>query len=106
MADEAVSTSLVGFKFDQPVTVVTWTQNRWVSSYRQSNPTKTGKDVWITVVPHLREFCQDYVRSHAADNDDLALRLKEHLGLPQEQLYGGEYPSRMVMLRRLLGLGE
>lgn len=77
-----VSTSLVGFKFDHPITVVTWTQRRRLSSYQQPNSVKAPKDVWVTVVPFLKAFCEAYVRLHGDDSEQLALRLKEHLGLP------------------------
>jgi hypothetical protein len=86
-----VSTSLLGFKFDHPVTVVTWTQARWVSSYQPSDSTTTTtttkKDIWVTVVPFIKSFCQEHVRSHGSDSDGLALRLKEHLGLPPQTDY-------------------
>jgi len=80
-----VSKSLLGFRPDRPVTVVTWIQKGWLPSYQQADPKKTiqiHKDVWVTAVPFLKAFCQQYVRLHGADSEQLALRLKEHMGLP------------------------
>lgn len=82
-----VSTALVGFKFDHPVTVVTWTQKRWVPSYEQPNPTKVSRDTWVTVVPFLKAFCQAYVRTQKASDEQVALRLRQHLGLPPDAGY-------------------
>jgi hypothetical protein len=81
-----VSKTLDGFKPDEPVKVVTWTQHQWVSSYQQPD-SKTGVDVWVTKLDSLKKFCQDYVRWSGANGDQLALRLKERLGLPPDAAY-------------------
>jgi hypothetical protein len=44
-------------------------------------------DTWVTVVPNLKTFCQDYVKSHGADPNQLSLRLKQRLGLPPGAQY-------------------
>jgi len=36
----------------------------------------------VTVVPWLKAFCQNYAKSHRDDPEQLALRLKQRLGLP------------------------
>ena len=80
------SKSLVGLKFDHPVTVLTFTQARWVPSY-QKDPATTAKDLWVTVVPFMKAFCQEYVRLHGADRQQLELRVKKRLGLPPDADY-------------------
>ena len=75
-----VSHSLLSVNVDQPVTVVTWLRRDQVPLYKDKTPDK--KNTWVTVVPWLKAFCQDYVRSHKADPEQLTLRLKQRLGLP------------------------
>jgi hypothetical protein len=81
-----VSTSLYSFKYDHPVTVVTWTQSQYVTSYRQADPARIPKDLWVTIVPFMRAFCQEYVRANGANEDKLALRLRQRLGLPPDSV--------------------
>ncbi|HYR87270.1 MAG TPA: hypothetical protein VE422_24520 [Terriglobia bacterium] len=67
-----------------PVRVVTWTRSgalremkdprRWVR--------KAPYDIWVTVVPRLRSFCQAFAKSRSASLDQLTLRLEQRLGLP------------------------
>lgn len=77
-----ISHSLEPVNLDQPVKVVTWMQSKYVSDYK--GETIAPKDTWVTVVPRLKSFCQDYVKSHGADPEQLTLRLKQRLGLPPE----------------------
>lgn len=75
-----VSRSLLSVNLDQPVTVVTWLRSDQVPLYKDKTPDK--KNTWVTVVPWLKAFCQNYVRSHGPDPEQLTLRLKQRLGLP------------------------
>ena len=75
-----VSHSLLSVNVDQPVTVVTWLRQDQVPLYKDKTP--DNKNTWVTVVPWLKSFCQDYVKSHKADPEQLTLRLKQRLGLP------------------------
>jgi len=77
-----VSTSLERFKFDHPVSVVTWTKSTYLASYKKSDPVSIPADLWVTEVPYLKAFCQEWVRTHGSDADQLALRLRQRLGLP------------------------
>jgi hypothetical protein len=79
-----VSRALVSINRNQPLTVATWKRNEQVPDL-QGGVAK--KDIWVTVVPQLKSFCQDYVRSHGADADQLNLRLKQRLGLPPDPSY-------------------
>lgn len=76
-----VSTSLVEFKFDHPVTVVAFTQALSLPKFKEP---EAYKDVWVTEVPYMKAFCQEYIRLDGADRQQLALRLKERLGLPPQ----------------------
>lgn len=81
-----VSHSLVSVRLDQPVTVVAWLRQNQVPDYK--GKTAPGyKDTWVTVVPKLKSFCQDYVKSNGAGPTQLALRLKQRLGLPPDSNY-------------------
>jgi hypothetical protein len=79
-----VSKSLVGIKFDHPVTVVTFTQNLSVPKFQEA---AAYKDIWVTEVPYMKAFCQEYMRLNGADREQLSLRLKERLGLPPDGDY-------------------
>lgn len=81
-----VSHSLVSVNLDQPVTVVTWIRRNQVPDYKGKTAPKY-KNTWVTVVPRLKSFCQDYVKSHGADPRHLTLRLQQRLGLPPESNY-------------------
>jgi hypothetical protein len=81
-----LSRSLVSVSLDQPVKVVTWTRQKSISDY-QGKTAPAYKDTWVTVFPHLKTFCQDYVKSHGADPKQLSLRLEQRLGLPPATNY-------------------
>jgi len=76
-----VSRSLVTVGFGQKIAVVTWTRQKNVPDYQKQNA-PAYKDTWVTVAPHLKSFCQDYVKSHGADASQLTQRLEQRLGLP------------------------
>ncbi len=78
----AISRSLVSVSLDQPAKVVTWTRHESISDYQGKTVAPPNKDTWVTVFPHLKTFCQDYVRSHGTDPKQLSLRLEQRLGLP------------------------
>lgn len=80
-----VSHSLVPIDPNKPVTVVTWTQQKWVSTYKNG---KTPRTIWVTVAPHLQSFCRNYVKSNGDDLHQLTLRLEQRLGLPPD--YGND----------------
>lgn len=83
MVPDHISHQLVLLK-DNPVTVVTWKQQSDVAYYKGKD---VGKDTWVTVVPNLRSFCKDFVKSHGSDPAQLELRLKQRLGLPLKGNY-------------------
>jgi hypothetical protein len=65
---------LVVIPANQPVTVATWTRADQVAKYKDKAP----NDIWVTVEPHLKEFCTPYARDHS----NLTERLEQRLGLP------------------------
>jgi len=81
-----ISHSLIPVDATQPLTVVTWTEGKWVPGFKKG---ATDRNTWVTVAPSLRSFCQDYVRSHGADLNQLNLRLEQRLGLAP----GGNYDT-------------
>lgn len=64
------------------VLMATWTN--W-DGYAKSvgKPMTTTRDVWVTPVPQLAEFCRS-VTAVDADSDALELRLEQYLGLPTD----------------------
>jgi len=81
-----VSRSLVSVESGanaKPVTVVTWT--RGVIAFNDRTP--NYKDTWVTVSPHVQNFCRSFMRQNGADLSKLALRLEQRLGLPPNSNY-------------------
>jgi hypothetical protein len=79
-----VSHSLVSVNLTQPITVVTWMRRKQVADYEGKTTAPPYKDTWVTVVPKLRSFCQDYVKSQGTNPEKLNLRLQQRLGLPPD----------------------
>jgi hypothetical protein len=73
-----VSPKLVTIAAGNPLDVVTWVRADQVAGYKHVAP----QDVWVTVEPHLREFCRDFLKAHDGDLRALTLRLEQRLGLP------------------------
>jgi hypothetical protein len=67
------SGNLVTIPANQPVTVATWTRADQAAKLKDKAP----NDIWVTVEPHLKEFCSAY-----SPKDDLTQRLEQRLGLP------------------------
>jgi hypothetical protein len=79
-----VSSSLERIDPNTPVRVVTWMRS---GALREKNDTKrwvkkAPYDIWVTVVPKLRSFCQAFARTHQPAPEQLKLRLEQRLGLP------------------------
>jgi hypothetical protein len=67
-----------------PVHVSTWIRPDEMSRYKPGGNwiTTAQKDIWVTVIPEIKSFCQAFVKDHNADAEQLTLRLEQHLGLP------------------------
>jgi hypothetical protein len=80
-----VSRSLVSVDPNKPVTVVAFVRRNQIPDYEGKKV--VDKQTSVTVVPRLKTFCQEYVKSHGADPEQLKLRLKQRLGLPPDTNY-------------------
>lgn len=80
-----VSTSLLAIDPSRPVKVVTWIRAAQVPAFQKEDHTTTTRaayDIWVTVVPMLKRFCQDYAARHSVSGEQLTERLEQRLGLP------------------------
>lgn len=77
-----VAHDLVGLKPTD--TLATWTSASSLDCFKQP---KLCKFTWVTVHPHLQQFCQQFVKANGADQNQLNLRLKQRLGLPPDASY-------------------
>ena len=81
-----VSHSLVSVDANKPVTVVAFIRRNQIPDY-EGKTVAPPKQTWVTVVPRLKSFCQEYVKSNEPDPEQLRLRLKQRLGLPPAPPY-------------------
>src|SRR5437763_12676675 len=82
-----VSQSLIAIDISKPVRVVSWADARKVQSLKNGSggwKTTAPSDLWVTVVPALKNFCQTFVSTHSSTPQQLVERLEERLGLPPE----------------------
>jgi len=88
-----VSNSLVAIDPAKPVRVVTWVREDQIARLKKKAAagetraeeawvTQAPSDMWVTVVPKLKSFCQAYRRDHNGSVEQLTLRLEQRLGLP------------------------
>ena len=76
-----VSTSLLTIDPSRPVTVVTWIREAQTSKFQKDQHT-APYDIWVTVVPMVKRFCQEYAARHSVSEEQLTERLEQRLGLP------------------------
>lgn len=73
------------------VLAVSWMNRQSFTQYFQGQSHTTADEAhpaWVTMVPQVRDFCVDYRRSHtSATSPDVALRLKQYLGLRSDRDY-------------------
>jgi hypothetical protein len=69
---------LVEFPSGAPLEAATWVRLDQVARYRDKAP----QDIWVTIEPHLKEFCSAFAKQHDGNTDELTLRLEQRLGLP------------------------
>jgi len=80
----AVSSSLVTVPPDQPVGVVAWVRKDQADRLKSASGewVKTApSETWVTVEPHLQEFCREFVGAQRPDEARLTARLEQRLGL-------------------------
>ena len=76
---------LVTFPAETEITVVTWIRSPQLKTFRDSSGqwiTSAPGDLWVTVEPHLQQFCSAYSAAHSANHAQVSLRLEQRLGLP------------------------
>jgi len=69
-----------------PQKVVSWIRRDQAQSLAKSTPvggdyTPSGA-MWVTLDPHVQNFCQDYAANHSDELSAITLRLEQRLGLP------------------------
>jgi hypothetical protein len=80
----AVDKALVAIPPDRPVNVVAWVRKDQAARLKDASGawvTRAASDTWVTVEPHLQEFCRAFVRERRADEAKLTARLEQRLGL-------------------------
>lgn len=80
----AIDKTLVAIPPDQPVNVVAWVRKDQAARLKTAAGewvTRAASDTWVTVEPHLQEFCRAFVRERRADEARLTARLEQRLGL-------------------------
>lgn len=67
----------------QPATVVSWVRRDQAQGWEAKigETLAVGGQSWVTLAPHLQEFCRSYVRQRGPNPMALTLRLEQRLGL-------------------------
>ena len=76
---------LVTLQPDKETTVATWIRAPQLTTLRDSSGqwlSSAPYDIWVTVEPHLQQFCAAYSAAHAANHAQVTLRLEQRLGVP------------------------
>lgn len=74
-----LGSNLVTIPPDQPVDVVAWVRADQATRYRTA--ATAPSETWVTVEPHLRDFCRQFVSNQKPDDARLTRRLEQRLGL-------------------------
>jgi len=80
-----VSKALVDIPGDQPVDVVSWVRKDQADRLKTDSGgwvDTASSETWVTVEPHLRDFCRTFVRDRKPNEPKLTQRLEQRLGLP------------------------
>jgi len=84
MSTIAPAQTLAAIPPDQPVNVVAWMRSDQTARLKTTSGEwiKTAaSETWVTVEPHLRDFCRTFARDHKPDETKLTQRLEQRLGL-------------------------
>jgi hypothetical protein len=76
--------SLLTIPADQPIQVVAWVRKDQADRMKTASGAwidKVPAETWVTVEPHLQEFCRAYVSAGKRDDAALTRRLEQRLGL-------------------------
>jgi hypothetical protein len=80
----SIDKALLTIPPDQPVNVVAWMRKDQADRLKTASGewVKTvSSQTWVTIEPHLQEFCRGFVSDHGPDETKLTRRLEQHLGL-------------------------
>jgi hypothetical protein len=83
-----VSKELVSISPEQPVTVVAWVRKDQADNLKTPSGgwvNVAAGDTWVTVEPHLQQFCSAFARERKPDEAVLTRRLEQRLGLACKQ---------------------
>lgn len=79
-----IGKELVTVSADQPITAVAWVRKDQVNSLKTASggwATAAPDETWITVEPHLQQFCRAFIRDRHGNEEALTQRLEQRLGL-------------------------
>ena len=79
-----ISKMLLTIPPDQPVNVVAWVRKDQADRLKTASgqwANSAPSETWVTIEPHLQEFCKAVVRDHRLDEVRLTQRLEQRLGL-------------------------
>jgi hypothetical protein len=79
-----IDKTLVTIPQDRPVDVVAWVRQDQAARLKTASGewlNRAASDTWVTVEPHLQDFCRAFVRQHGPEEAKLAARLEQRLGL-------------------------
>ncbi|HYL35203.1 MAG TPA: hypothetical protein VEV17_04765 [Bryobacteraceae bacterium] len=80
----AVRKMLLTLRPDQPVNVIAWVREDQADRFKAASSEwvkRAPSETWVTIEPHLQEFCRAFVRDHRPDQAKLTRRLEQRLGL-------------------------
>jgi hypothetical protein len=65
-----------------PATVVSWVRSDQTAAFPGAGSTYIpSSNMWVTLAPHLKEFCQGFARQNSQNPERTILRLEQRLGL-------------------------
>jgi hypothetical protein len=79
-----ISKTLLSISPDQPVNVVAWVRKDQADRLKTASGEwvhTAASETWVTIEPHLQEFCRGFVRDHGPAEAKLTQRLEQRLGL-------------------------
>jgi len=79
-----ISKMLLTIPPDQPVNVVAWVRKDQADRLKTASGawvSTAPSETWVTIEPHLQDFCRAFVRDHRPNEGKLTQRLEQHLGL-------------------------
>ena len=79
-----IAKMLVTISPGQPVSVVAWARKDQVDRLKTTSGawvSTAPSETWVTIEPHLQDFCRAFVRDRRPNEEKLTQRLEQRLGL-------------------------